>query len=60
MSTNSSRRTSVQSRLASKAPPTVSVPSAEPATPDPILANIVARLKAQARQTASGGRGDSS
>ena len=53
----SSTRTSVQSRLASKASQGQAPPSTQPTTADPTLANIVARLKAQARQ-AGGGRGD--
>ena len=53
----SSTRTSVQSRLASKASQAQVPPVTQSTTTDPILANIVARLKAQARQ-AGGGRGD--
>ena len=60
MSSNStSARTSVQSRLVSKASQAQgqAPPSTQPAAADPILANIVARLKAQARK-AGGGHGD--
>ena len=53
----SSTRTSVQSRLASKASQSQAPPVTQSTTADPILANIVARLKAQAMQ-AGGGRGD--